>query len=134
MLRGRLGDKVRLQHILDAIHEIEIYLAGVSYDQFLNNSEKRFATIKQIEIIGEACNALTDELKLAHPLIPWRPIVGFRNISIHEYFGVNLQLVWEIAKNDLPDLKEKMQTILSQIVFSIQLITGLAIVCHMIQK
>jgi len=112
-MKGRLGDKVRLHHILDAISEIEIYLENVSYEQFLDNSEKRFATIKQIEIIGEACNALTDELKIAYSAVPWRSIVGFRNISIHEYFGVSLRLVWEIAKNDLPDLKEKIQLILS---------------------
>ena len=111
-MKGNLGDKVRVQHILDAIQEIELYLKDVSYEQFLGNSEKRFATIKQVEIIGEACNMITDELKSANPSIPWKPIVGFRNISIHEYFGVNLQLVWEIAKNDLPDLKEKMQAIL----------------------
>jgi len=111
-MKGKLGDKVRLQHIIDAIKEIETYLEGVSYDQFLGNSEKRFATIKQIEIIGEASNALTIELKDAHPLVPWKPIVGFRNISIHEYFGVNLQLVWEIATIDLPELKEKMLLIL----------------------
>ncbi len=51
-MKGKLGDKVRLQHILDAIHEVDIYLDGVYYEQFLENSEKRFATIKQIEIIG----------------------------------------------------------------------------------
>jgi len=111
-MKGRLGDKVRLQHILDAVNEVEMYLENVSYEQFLANSEKRFATIKQIEIIGEACNALSDELKTQYPAVPWKPIVGFRNISIHEYFGVNLQLVWEIAKNDLPELKEKMYNIL----------------------
>ena len=110
-MKGSLGDKVRLQHVIDAIDEIERYLNGVSYEQFLANSEKRFATIKQIEIIGEACNAITDELKSAYPVVPWKPIKGFRNISIHEYFGVNLQLVWEIAKNDLPDLKEKIRSI-----------------------
>ena len=58
---------------------------------------------------------ITDELKAANPSVPWKPIVGFRNISIHEYFGVNLQLVWEISKNDLPELKEKMQAILMTI-------------------
>jgi uncharacterized protein with HEPN domain len=47
--------------------------------------------------------------------IPWKAIVGFRNISIHEYFGISLQLVWEIAKNDLPDLKEKIQYILKSL-------------------
>jgi uncharacterized protein with HEPN domain len=110
-MKGRLGDKVRLQHILDAINEVEIYLLNVSYEQFLGNSEKRFATIKQIEIIGEACNALSAELKEQYPAVPWKSIIGFRNISIHEYFGVNLQLVWEIAKNDLPGLKDKMHMI-----------------------
>jgi uncharacterized protein with HEPN domain len=115
-MKGNLGDKVWVQHILDAIREIELYLDGVSYEQFLENSEKRFATIKQVEIIGEACNALTSELKYAYPFVPWKPIVGFRNISIHEYFGVNLQLVWEIAKNDLPDLKKQMRAILAAIV------------------
>jgi uncharacterized protein with HEPN domain len=69
-MKGRPGDKVRLQHILDAVHEIEVYLNGVSYEQFLENSEKRFATIKQLEIIGEACNVITHELKLAYPLVP----------------------------------------------------------------
>lgn len=62
-MKGRLGDKVRLQHILDAISEVEMYLESVTYEQFLQNSEKRFATIKQIEIVGEACNALSDDLK-----------------------------------------------------------------------
>ncbi|MDR3693451.1 DUF86 domain-containing protein [Mucilaginibacter sp.] len=111
-MKGRLGDKVRLQHILDAVSEIEKYLKNVSYEEFLENSEKRFATIKQIEIVGEACNSFTDELKTSYPLIPWKPIIGFRNISIHEYFGVNLLLVWEIAKNDLPELKQQMEAIL----------------------
>jgi len=89
-MKGSLGDKVRLLHILDAIQEIEVYILNISYEQFLANSEKRFATLKQVEIIGEACNALTDELKAAHALVPWKPIVRFRNVSIHEYFGVNL--------------------------------------------
>lgn len=114
-MKGRLGDKVRLQHIQDAVNEVGIYLENVSYEQFLENSEKRFATIKQIEIIGEACNALSSELKAQYPAIPWKPIIGFRNISIHEYFGVNLQLVWEIAKNDLPGLKDEMNVILANL-------------------
>jgi uncharacterized protein with HEPN domain len=52
-------------------------------------------------------------LKAAYPTVPWKPIAGFRNISVHEYFGVNLQLVWEIAQNDLPELKLKMFEIAS---------------------
>src|SRR5471030_3331873 len=101
-MKGRLGDKLRLQHILNAINEVEIYLANVTYKRIPRKFRETFATIKQIEIIGEACNALSDELKVEHPAIPWKSVIGFRNISIHEYFGINLHLVWEIAKNDLP--------------------------------
>lgn len=114
-MKGKLGDKVRLQHILDAIDEVENYLRGVTLEQFLANSEKRFATLKQVEIIGEACNARTNETKDAYAFIPWKPIIAFRNISIHEYFGVNLNLVWEIGTNDLPDLKKQIFEMLGDI-------------------
>lgn len=63
-MTGPLTDKVRLLHIIDAMQEIENYLNGVSKEQFLNNSEKRFATIKQIEIIGEACDRINEPIKL----------------------------------------------------------------------
>ena len=89
-MKGQLTDKLRVRHILDAIDK---YLAGVSFENFLTNSEKRFATIKQIEIIGEACNRITDAVKQAHPEIEWNSINGFRNISIHEYFEVNFHIV-----------------------------------------
>lgn len=113
-MKGKLGDVVRLRHVLDAINEVELYLQGIDFDSFVANSEKRFATLKQIEIIGEACNALTDESKASYSFIPWKPIIAFRNISIHEYFGINLNLVWEIATNDLPDLKKQIAKMLDE--------------------
>ncbi len=114
-MKGTLTDKVRIQHILDAISEIEVYLKAVNLEDFLSNSEKRFATIKQIEIIGEACNQISSELKDRHSEIEWAQIRGFRNISIHEYFGVNLRIVWNISKYDLPLLKNKFTDILNQL-------------------
>jgi len=114
-MRGPLADAVRVAHVLGAITEVENYLNGISVDDFLSNSEKRFATIKQIEIIGEACNRMSSELKEKHPQISWHEINGFRNISIHEYFGVDYQIVWEIAKNDLPSLKEEFEKIKAHI-------------------
>jgi uncharacterized protein with HEPN domain len=100
--------------VLDAIGEVEKYLDGVSFDDFLTNSEKRFATIKQVEIIGEACNRISEGFKSRHSSIEWKQINGFRNISIHEYFGVDYQIVWEIAKNDLPVLKGQFKTALKE--------------------
>lgn len=110
-----MTDRARVEHILDAINEVEKYLLNSSYVDFMTNSEKRFATIKQIEIVGEACNQITLELKETHPEIEWKSIRGFRNISIHEYFGVNFQIVWEIARYDLPLLKEKFSRIIQDL-------------------
>ena len=114
-MKGQMTDKLRVQHILDAIAETEKYLTGISFEEFMSNSEKRFATVKQIEIIGEACNYITDVLKQSHPEIEWGPIRGFRNISIHEYFGVNFHIVWEIAINDLPVLKKQFTQVLNKL-------------------
>jgi len=112
-MRGNLGDKVRLQHILDAILEIEDYLLNTEFSDFLQNSMMRFACIKQMEIIGEAGNHVTDETKAKFSNVEWAQIVGMRNVFVHEYFGVDSSLVWEIIKNDIPDLKEKIIQILN---------------------
>jgi uncharacterized protein with HEPN domain len=73
-MRGKLGDKVRLQHILDAIQEIESYLVDVEFNDFIQNSMMRFACIKQMEIIGEACDHVTDEVKAEFTEIEWGQI------------------------------------------------------------
>ncbi|MBN9381885.1 MAG: DUF86 domain-containing protein [Chitinophagaceae bacterium] len=111
-MKQPLSDELRVRHVLDAIKEIESYLQKVSLEEFLANSEKRFATIKQLEIIGEACARITSPLKEKYPEVEWNNIIGFRNISIHEYFGVNFQIVWQIAQNDLPVLKQQFSKIL----------------------
>jgi uncharacterized protein with HEPN domain len=114
-MRGRLGDKARLQHILDAILEVEDYLAGTDVKKFMDNSMMRYACIKQLEIIGEAGNHISEETKSKFTNIEWSQIIGMRNVFVHEYFGVDLNLVWEIIKSELPDLKIKIITILSSI-------------------
>ena len=68
-MTGRLTDKARIHHILDAITEVENYILDIDREKFFNSSEKRFATIKQIEIIGEACKNISEDLKLKHPEI-----------------------------------------------------------------
>ena len=73
-MKEGMSDKVRIAHILDAISEVEKYLKGASYDDFLGNSEKRYATIKQIEIIGEACNRISQAFKHKHSEIEWKSI------------------------------------------------------------
>jgi uncharacterized protein with HEPN domain len=114
-MRSELGDKIRLQHILDAIEEIQNYLIAVDFSVFIENSMMRFACIKQMEIIGEASNHLSVELKSKFSDIEWSQIVGMRNVFAHEYFGIDPNLVWEIIKNDIPELKEKIEHILKSI-------------------
>ena len=114
-MRSELGDKIRLQHILDAIDEIHKYIISADLSEFLENSMMRFACIKQMEIIGEASNHLSAELKSKFSDIEWGQIVGMRNVFTHEYFGIDSSLVWEIIKIDIPELKEKIQPILKSI-------------------
>ncbi len=114
-MRSELGDKIRLQHILDAIEEIHKYLVAVELPVFINNSMMRFACIKQMEIIGEASNHLSTELKSKFSDIEWTQIVGMRNVFTHEYFGIDSSLVWEIIKNEIPELKGKIEHILKSL-------------------
>jgi uncharacterized protein with HEPN domain len=112
-MRGKLGDKARLSHILDAIVEVETYLVNADFEIFMDNSMMRFACIKQMEIIGEASNHVSEEIKTQFSEIEWNQIIGMRNIFVHEYFGIDSKLVWEIIKHDLPDLKNKVIAILN---------------------
>jgi uncharacterized protein with HEPN domain len=114
-MRSELGDKIRLQHILDAIAEIHNYLIAADLPLFLENSMMRFACIKQMEIIGEASNHLSPELKSTFSDIEWGQIVGMRNLFTHEYFGIDSSVVWEIIKNDIPELKVKIEHILKTV-------------------
>lgn len=104
-MRGKIGDKERLGHILDAITEIEAYTANIELKDFLANSMMRFASIKQIEINGEAANYITPETKALLIEIQWKQIVGMRHILIHEYFGIDESLVWQVITQDIPRLK-----------------------------
>lgn len=114
-MRGRLGDKARLNHILEAIREIESYLIQTDFETFLNDSMMRFACIKQLEIIGEAGNHITNVTKSKFTTIEWAQIIGMRNVFVHEYFGVDSSLVWQIIQHDIPELKSKILALIDTI-------------------
>ncbi len=114
-MRSKLGDRIRLQHILDAIQEIEFYLVDIDFDSFLKNSMMKFACIKQMEIIGEATNHISDEVKSQFSTIEWEQIIGMRNVFVHEYFGVDSNIVWDIIKGDIPELKDKVAEIVNSL-------------------
>ncbi|MDR9416455.1 MAG: DUF86 domain-containing protein [Gracilimonas sp.] len=104
---------IYLHDILDSIQQIEEYLDGVSKNDFYNNLEKQDAVLRRLEIVGEADKHISDEIRTEYKNIPWRKIAGMRDVIIHEYFGVTLSMIWIVAKRDLPELKKKIQKVIS---------------------
>ncbi len=107
-MKGKIADPQRLLHIKESIEEIEKFTSNVDYSEFETNSMMRLASIKLLEIIGEAANSLTVETREKYPEIEWKQIKGLRNILVHEYFGIDSKLVWQIIKVDIPELKVKL--------------------------
>jgi len=114
-MHDRLGDKIRLLHIIDAINEIENYIQDIDLKEFVDNSMMFNASLRQLEIIGEASNRLSEELLNRTPSIPWARIIGLRNLVIHEYFGVDDFTIWNVIKINLPILKEKVALLILEI-------------------
>ncbi len=101
--------QIFLQHILESIEWIEKDTKGMSKDDFLKNVPIQDAVIRRIEIIGEAIRNLPSDLKKETKNVPWQDIMDMRNKIIHEYFGVDLELVWEVVKKDTPELKNQVK-------------------------
>ena len=108
----RKDDSAYLRHVLDAICRIEEYTGDITYKGFLKNNLRQDAAIRQIEVIGEAVKKLSSELKKGHPEIPWKDVAGMRDKLIHDYFGVDLDAVWDTAEKDIPQLKNKITAII----------------------
>jgi uncharacterized protein with HEPN domain len=108
------NDAVYLHHILDAINRIEQYLAGVSYDRFLQDPLLQDGVVHQLEIIGEAARNISSTLRNDHLELPWSKMIGIRNILIHAYFRVDHFIVWDTAQSDLPRLKQQVKKILEE--------------------
>ena len=106
-------DIVYLKHVLDAIGAIQEYARGVDEVKFVYGEERRTsdAVIRQIEVIGMAVKNLSPALRAAHPRVPWKDIAGMRDKVSHDYMGVDLFQVWEVAKKDLPALKKQVRKI-----------------------
>ena len=97
-----------IEHILECIKLIEEYLKDKSREDFLTSVQLQDSVIRRIEIIGEAVKNIPNDVKDKYPDIPWKKIAGMRDILIHEYFGIDLELTWEVIIKDIPHLKKKM--------------------------
>lgn len=97
--------------MLEATKQIKRYIDKISYEEFEKDNLRQDGVIRQIEILGEAANQISENLKEEYPEIPWKNVAGMRNKLIHGYFEVDLETVWNTVKNDLPKLKKDLQKI-----------------------
>ena len=100
-------DDLRIEHILNAIGKISDATA-CTREEFLASVLKRDAVSYNFLVIGEAANRISDAMRSAHPDIPWKVIIGMRNVLIHDYVQTDYKLVWETARNDLPKLRAQL--------------------------
>jgi len=107
--------KVYLMDIIESIKNIEEYVSGMNYEQFLKDKKTRDAVVRNIEIIGEASRKIPKEVQEKYGSIPWSAIIGTRNILAHDYFDIDYELVWKIVHEHLPSLKNKLELILKEI-------------------
>lgn len=103
-----------VRHILESIERIEKCLTGVSEDMFLKDQDVQDIVVHRLEIIGEAARNISEDFKRQHPDVPWKKIIGTRNILIHEYFGIDPSLIWGIMQRHLPELKAALERILKE--------------------
>lgn len=117
MKKEKKDPSVFLEHILESIGRIEEYAKRKSKKEFLDDYEKQDAIIKRLEVIGEAVKNIPRDIKKKYPEVPWKKIAGMRDILIHEYFGIDLDLVWKIIIKDIPKFKKQILELLAEIFY-----------------
>jgi uncharacterized protein with HEPN domain len=107
--------RIYLEDILDAVHKVRSYTAGLSKAAFIQDDKTFDAVVRNLEIIGEAAKSVPDSVRANAPGVEWKKIAGLRDILIHEYFGIDGEIVWDIVQHKLPSLETAVQRLLSDL-------------------
>ena len=114
-MKGRLPNKVRLEHIRDALETIDLFIADLTFEEFAADVKTTFAVVKAMEIVGEAANHVTNDIRELDTTIDWAAIIGLRHILVHEYYGIRPEILWRIITKHTAELKPKLQTLIDQL-------------------
>jgi uncharacterized protein with HEPN domain len=106
--------KARLQDITDAIAKIDRYTRGMTSDTFRADEKTVDAVVRNLIVIGEASRHIPEDVERRHPEVPWDKMRGIRNVVVHEYFGVDAEILWETARHDLPPLRPLLERLLRE--------------------
>jgi len=101
-----------IEDIIGAMSSAQTFIQGMSFEEFAKDAKTTYATIRALEIIGEAIRKVPSSVRNRYPHLPWKEMAGMRDKLIHEYFGVNLRTVWDTIQRDIPSVKPLFQKIL----------------------
>ena len=111
---SKRGIRLYIEDVRDSIYKIEKYTKDLDFNTFVKDAKTIDAVVRNLSIIGEAVKNFPDELKSKYPQVPWKEIVGTRNKAIHEYFGIDEDILWKTIKEDLPPFKKQISEILEK--------------------